>query len=67
MSETASTPTWRRSSRCDSSACVEVANLGGDIVAIRDSKDPNGPILRLTQGEWSAFVKGIRHGDFDIS
>jgi hypothetical protein len=54
---------WRKSSRSnDVGACVEVAtNLPG-IVAIRDSKDPDGPVLVLTRAEWSAFLASVRDG-----
>jgi len=33
---------------------------------VRDSKDPNGPILRFTREEWSAFVGGTKEGEFDL-
>ena len=41
---------WRRSSRSTSSGgnCVELADAGG-AVAVRDSKDPDGPVLLLTR------------------
>lgn len=57
--------TWRRSGRCDNSGpnCVEVA-VTPNGVAIRDSKDPNGPALSFTQDEWDAFKGGIEDGDF---
>jgi hypothetical protein len=54
---------WRKSRRCDSASCVEVATVEGGI-AVRDSKDPSGPVLRFTGGEWAAFVAGVRDGDF---
>lgn len=54
--------TWRRASRCESGACVEVARVG-DQIAIRDSKDAAGPVLLFTQEEWSAFTRGVRDGD----
>jgi hypothetical protein len=54
---------WRRSRRCDSGACVEVAPINGGI-ALRDSKDPDGPILMFTREEWNAFLDGARAGDF---
>jgi hypothetical protein len=54
---------WHRSSRCDGGTCVEVADLQTEI-AIRDSKDPDGPILRFTRSEWNAFVEGIGSGEF---
>ena len=36
--------------------CVEVAELPGDTVGIRDSRDPGGPVLRFTRGDWAAFL-----------
>ncbi len=45
--------------------CVEIAALPCDGVAIRDSKDVTGPILQFTADEWSAFLGGVRNGDFD--
>ncbi|MFG2014686.1 DUF397 domain-containing protein [Actinomadura geliboluensis] len=42
--------TWRRSSRSTSSGgnCVELADVTNAVVAVRDSKDPDGPVLLLT-------------------
>jgi len=46
---------------------VEVAqNLPG-AVAVRDSKDPGGPKLIFTPGEWDAFTTGVKGGEFDIA
>jgi hypothetical protein len=45
-------------------ACVEIASAA-DRVAIRDSKDPDGPILAYTKAEFSAFLEGARNGEFD--
>jgi hypothetical protein len=44
--------------------CVEVASTA-DKVAIRDSKDPDGPILVYTAAEFKAFLHGARNGEFD--
>jgi Domain of unknown function (DUF397) len=44
--------------------CVEVAAAAGKI-AIRDSKDPDGPILVYTPTEFKAFLNGARNGEFD--
>jgi hypothetical protein len=59
---------WRKSSYSggNGGGCVEVArNLPG-IVAVRDSKDPDGPALAVSPAGWDAFVEGIKHGDFDL-
>ena len=56
---------WRKSSRCDSATCVEVAFTGRGAVAVRDSKQLSGPTLTFTRDEWSSFVAGVREGDFD--
>ncbi|MFC4015184.1 DUF397 domain-containing protein [Nonomuraea purpurea] len=58
---------WRKSSRSSDNGgqCVEVAmNLPG-VVAVRDSKDPDGPKLIFTPAEWKTFVNGLKAGDFD--
>ncbi|MFI0417431.1 DUF397 domain-containing protein [Spongiactinospora sp. 9N601] len=55
---------WRKARASGSSAahCVEVAtNLPG-LIAIRDSKDPNGPSLRFTPTEWTTFLHRIKEG-----
>jgi hypothetical protein len=44
--------------------CVEVALAAGNI-AIRDSKDPGGPVLVYTRAEFTAFLGGVRNGEFD--
>ena len=49
---------WRKSTRSNGSGgnCVEVAgNLPG-VVAVRDSKDPTGPVLAFAPEAWRAFV-----------
>jgi hypothetical protein len=53
---------WRKSSYSSGNGgqCVEIArNLPG-VVAVRDSKDPDGPKLVFTPDEWSAFTAEIR-------
>jgi len=55
---------WRKSSRCETGACLEVASAG-DQVAVRDSKTPDSPFLWFSLPEWRAFVVAVRAGDFE--
>ena len=56
---------WRRSSVCPNGPdCVEVATRR-EGVAVRDSKDPEGPVLEFTWTEWAAFLAAVRAGQFD--
>lgn len=58
---------WKKSARSGTNGnCVEVAALSGGHVGVRDSKDRSGPVLTFTPGEWSAFVAGVRDGEFDL-
>jgi hypothetical protein len=57
---------WVKSSLSFSNGdCVEVASLPGGGIGVRDSKDPEGPVLRFTPGEWHAFIGGAQNGEFD--
>ena len=59
---------WRKSSRSGSNGgqCVEVArNLPG-IVAVRDSKHRDGPVLIFGSSEWQSFASGVRAGEFNL-
>ncbi|MFJ2116028.1 DUF397 domain-containing protein [Streptomyces sp. NPDC087850] len=40
--------------------CVEVALNVPHTVAVRDSKHPAGPVLRLAPTAWAAFARGVR-------
>jgi hypothetical protein len=55
---------WRKSTQSYANGCVEVAFVDGQI-AVRDSKDPDGPVLVFTPVEWTAFLGGVRGGEFD--
>ncbi|PTA43379.1 DUF397 domain-containing protein [Micromonospora sp. RP3T] len=49
--------TWRTSTRSSAQGnCVEVADNLPGVVAVRDSKDRQGPVLAFTPRSWQAFV-----------
>jgi hypothetical protein len=52
---------WRTStySGGNGGTCVEVAGNLPRVIAVRDSKDPDGPVLRFSRDDWAAFVAGI--------
>ncbi len=56
---------WRKSSLSGADGCIEVRDLGKRGVEIRDSKAPEGPVLRFTEREWAAFTLAVRAGEFD--
>ncbi|WP_229071862.1 DUF397 domain-containing protein [Actinoplanes sp. DH11] len=56
-------PAWRKSSRCGTSTCVEVAKVENQYL-IRDSKNPEAAALAFTKDEWDAFVEGVTAGEF---
>jgi hypothetical protein len=65
MSEMCVGPGWRRSRHCgESMSCVEVREIGREI-AVRDCADP-GTVLVFSRGEWDAFLRGVRAGEFDL-
>ncbi|MEV4748280.1 DUF397 domain-containing protein [Streptosporangium sp. NPDC049248] len=67
MDKSPSNLIWRKSSLSgtNNDDCVEVANLPGGGRAVRDSKNPNGPMLNCTFNEWRAFIGGVKNGEFD--
>jgi hypothetical protein len=56
---------WRKSVRSGTNGCVEVGLVEGQI-AVRDSKDRQGPVLVFTAHEWEAFLGGARDGEFEL-
>ena len=59
---------WRKSSYSSGNGgqCVEVARNLPDVVAVRDSKNPEGPALVFTPQEWRAFLDGVRADEFSL-
>jgi hypothetical protein len=57
---------WRKSRRSNPSGnCVELACLPAGRVAVRNSRQPAGPVLICTRDEIAAFVRGAKDGHFD--
>lgn len=52
---------WRKSSYSGNNGgqCVEVAARG--LIVVRDSKDPQGPVLEFTPESWRKFARHIKN------
>jgi hypothetical protein len=57
---------FRKSSFSAAADCVEVRQLPDGRIALRDSKDPSLPPHHFTPAEWTAFLAGVRAGEFDL-
>jgi hypothetical protein len=59
--------TWKKASRSGGGAnqCVEVRRYNG-AVQVRDSKDPDGPVLTLSREQWAEFVTAVANGEFNV-
>jgi len=65
MSKAIETLTWRKSSYSGGNgACVEIAVPSSVSIAVRDSKDPQGPQLRFSSESWAAFAAAAGAGAF---
>ncbi|MDQ2875795.1 MAG: DUF397 domain-containing protein [Actinomycetota bacterium] len=67
---------WRKSSHSGNGSCVDVAPVPGagsaavescDVIAVRDSKDRNGPALTFTTRQWRSFAAGIKAGELSLT
>ena len=60
---------WRKSSFSGNGGgdCVEVARTLPRTVAVRDSKDPHGPILAMEPAEWREFIAEVKAGRHDLA
>ncbi|NKY53163.1 DUF397 domain-containing protein [Nocardia vermiculata] len=54
---------WQRSG--EGAGGVEIAFLASGNIGLRDAKNPDGPTLIFTPGEWRAFVAGAKDGEFN--
>lgn len=59
---------WRKASYSSNGGgnCVEVGTGLPGKVAVRDSKDREGPVLTVSGNAWSEFTEAIKHGKFDL-
>jgi hypothetical protein len=65
LADGSTSPGWRKSSRsAGNGACVETARTR-DGVLVRDSKDPDGPVLVLVTDSWAHFIEDVQAGRFD--
>lgn len=59
------TLTWHKAAKSlPQGACVELARAD-DVIVMRDSKDPDGPVLTFSAIEIDAFLDGAKRGEFD--
>lgn len=57
---------WVKSSESVQGNCVELAEIdGSNDIALRNSRDPEGPVLIFTRSEIDALIKGAAAGDFN--
>ncbi|MFL4494467.1 DUF397 domain-containing protein [Streptomyces sp. VTCC 41912] len=57
---------WRKSSYSDNEGadCIEVLDRHPHGTPVRDSKAPDGPVIVVPSGAWSAFVDAVKGGTF---
>ena len=60
--KTADTPEKRLAYYAEQFPVVEVACVETSVL-VRDSRNPDGEILEITPGQWSAFLRGVRDAD----
>lgn len=57
---------WLSAPGSDAADRLEIAELPGGAVALRNPADPNGAVLRYTAAEWRAFKLGVNDGEFHL-
>ena len=57
---------WRKSSSSGANGnCVEFAPFGEELVAVRNSRDPEGAVLFFDRDELGAFLTAAKAGELD--
>lgn len=59
-----STATFRKGNGSGLDGCIELARVG-EVIGIRDSKNPGGPVLEFSPHEATVFRAGVLAGEFD--
>jgi len=66
MSKSTEINGWRKSSYSGSNGnCVEFAPFGAELVAVRNSRDPEGAVLFFDRDELGAFLAAVKTGELD--
>ncbi len=55
---------WSSPAQGSEECRIEFAQFD-ELIALRDSTEPNGPYLIFDIDEWEAFLAGVRLGEFD--
>lgn len=60
-------PRWQKSSYSGNGGgdCVEVALNLPNVIGVRDSKNPAGPVLMIEPGQWRRFITDVKAGRHD--
>jgi hypothetical protein len=60
---------WRKSAKSGGNGgnCVEVACNLPRTVAVRDSKDPHGPVLAIESAGWRDFIADVKADRYDLA
>ncbi|MGH3217992.1 MAG: DUF397 domain-containing protein [Streptosporangiaceae bacterium] len=68
MGHTLDNVIWHKSSYSGSNGgnCVEVADNLPGLVAVRDSKDPDGPALTFAPADWRTFTTCVKRGELGL-
>lgn len=57
---------WRKGQRSSATGnCVQTAKVPSGGVGIRNSRQPDGPVLLFGDAEIRAFLEAIKNGEFD--
>jgi len=57
---------YKLSSLTHKCCCVAVKMCSDGSVKLRDTKNPGGPALTFNKDEWSAFIGGVKLGEFEV-